>query len=49
MKNLVNKINLEQILNDALNKAMIGKNRIKKVNSNEIANFVNNYLEQKTK
>lgn len=37
-------MDLDKILNDALNKAMVGKNRIKQVNSNEIANFVNNYL-----
>jgi len=38
-------MNLDKILNLALNKALIGKNRIKQVNSNEIADFVNKHLE----
>ena len=38
-------MNLDKILNDVLNKALIGKNRIKQVNSNEIADFVNKHLE----
>ena len=36
--------NLDKILNEALNKAFIGKNKIKQVNSNEIADFVNKHL-----
>ena len=39
------KTNLDKILNEALNKALIGKNKIKQVNSNEIADFVNKQLE----
>jgi len=38
-------MNLDKILNLALNKALIGKDRIKQVNSNEIADFVNKHLE----
>ena len=38
------KTNLDKILNEALNKALIGKNKIKQVNSNEIADFVNKHL-----
>jgi len=39
------KNNLKQTLNDALNKAMIGKGRIKGiVHSNKIGEFVNEYL-----
>ena len=37
-------MNLDKILNEALNKAMIGKSRIKQVNSNTIADFVNKHL-----
>ena len=37
-------MNLDKILNEALNKAMIGKNRVKQVNSNTIADFVNKHL-----
>ena len=37
-------MNLDKILNLALNKALIGKDRIKKANSNEIADFVNKHL-----
>ena len=39
------KTNLDKILNEALNKALIGRNKIKQVNSNEIADFVNKHLE----
>ena len=39
------KTNLDKILNEALNKALIGRNKIKQVNSNEIADFVNKQLE----
>mgnify|MGYP003632814743 CR=1 FL=1 len=39
------KTDLDKILNEALNKALIGKNKIKQVNSNEIADFVNKHLE----
>jgi hypothetical protein len=38
-------MDLDKILNLALNKALIGKNRIKHINSNEIADFVNKHLE----
>ena len=38
-------MDLDKILNLALNKALIGKDRIKQVNSNEIADFVNKHLE----
>ena len=38
------KTNLDKILNEALNKALIGRNKIKQVNSNEIADFVNKHL-----
>lgn len=38
-------MDLDKILNLALNKALIGKDRIKQINSNEIADFVNKYLE----
>ena len=37
--------NLYFILNDALNKALVSKDRIKQPNSNEIANFVSKYIE----
>tara|TARA_R110001632_G_C11251454_1_gene408868 strand:+ start:39 stop:287 length:249 start_codon:yes stop_codon:yes gene_type:complete len=40
----MNKTNLDKILNEALNKALIGRNKIKQVNSNEIADFVNKHL-----
>ena len=39
-------MNLDKILNLVLNKALIGKNRIKQVNSNEIADFVNKHLRE---
>ena len=38
-------MDIEHILNDCLNKAMCQKGRIQKPNSNNIADFVNNYLE----
>ena len=38
------KMDLDKILNLALNKALIGKDRIKQINSNEIADFVNKHL-----
>jgi hypothetical protein len=38
-------MDIDKILNLALNKALIGKDRIKQVNSNEIADFVNKHLE----
>lgn len=37
-------MNIEHILNDALNKALCSKNRIQKPNSNNIAEFVSEYL-----
>jgi len=37
-------MDIDKILNLALNKALIGKDRIKQVNSNEIADFVNKHL-----
>ena len=37
-------MDLDKILNLALNKAFIGKDRIKQINSNEIADFVNKHL-----
>ena len=37
-------MNIEHILNDALNKAICSKNRIQKPNSNNIAEFVSEYL-----
>jgi len=38
-------MDIEYILNDCLNKAMCQKGRIQHPNSNNIADFVNNYLE----
>ena len=35
---------LDFILNDALNKALISKYRIKNPNSNKVADFVNKYI-----
>lgn len=35
---------LDFILNDALNKALISKDRIKNPNSNKVADFVNKYI-----
>ena len=40
-------MNLKEILNDALNKAMCQKGRIQEPNSNKIAEFVNEYLRYK--
>ena len=40
---------IEFILNDALNKALVGKGRIQNPNSNTIAEFVTDYLTTKTK
>ena len=37
-------MDIEYILNDCLNKAMCQKGRIQHPNSNNIADFVNNYL-----
>ena len=37
-------MDIEHILNDALNKALCSKNRIQQPNSNNIAEFVNEYL-----
>tara|TARA_R110000772_G_scaffold38722_1_gene91184 strand:+ start:245 stop:484 length:240 start_codon:yes stop_codon:yes gene_type:complete len=38
-------MNIEYILNDALNKAMCQKNRIQNPNSNKITDFVYRYLQ----
>lgn len=38
--------NLDKILNHALNKALIGKKRIKRSNSNEIAQFVIDFIKE---
>ena len=38
--------NIDYILNDCLNKATIGRNRIKQPNSNTISGFVNEYLQK---
>ena len=40
----VDQNNLEFTLNDILNEALVGKNRIKNPDSNNIAEFVSNYL-----
>lgn len=41
---------IKLLLNDALNKAMVGKNRIKGVvSSNKIAEFVNDYVNHSNK
>lgn len=40
----INPPSIEVVLNDALNKALVGKNRIKNPNSNKIAEFVIKYL-----
>lgn len=37
-------MDIEHILNDALNKALCSKNRIQRPNSNNIAEFVSDYL-----
>ncbi len=37
-------MDIEHILNDALNKALCSKNRIQRPNSNNIAEFVSEYL-----
>jgi hypothetical protein len=37
-------MNIEHILNDALNKAMCQKGRIQNPDSNKVAEFVNGYL-----
>ena len=37
-------MNLEEILNDALNEAICNTNRIKNANSNKVAQFVIDYL-----
>jgi len=38
-------MDIEHILNDALNKALCSKNRIQRPNSNNVAEFVSKYLE----
>jgi hypothetical protein len=43
-KDIAKKVKLEFILNDALNKAMCQKDRIQNPNSNNISEFVTNYL-----
>lgn len=40
-------MDLEQILNEALNDAMCNTNRIKNPNSNKVAQFVNDFLARK--
>lgn len=40
-------MNLEQILNEALNEAMCNTNRIKNPNSNKVAQFVIDFLARK--
>ena len=40
-------MNLEQILNEALNEAMCNPNKIKNPNSNKVAQFVIDFLARK--
>ena len=41
--------NTDMILNKVLNKALIGRNKLKSPDSNQIAQFVINYLEENDK